>query len=420
MAGALMQLVAYGAQNVYLNSKPEITFFKAVYKRHTNFACESMRQVLNGRSTFGNKVTCKVSRNGDLMGPCYVQATLPALTQTDATGYDYYCNSVGFRLLREVQLRIGGQLIDKQSATWMHCWSELTSPVEKQANDSLNLTSTLSRLVGLKELNGVVNNLTWSTNAQVVNVPLQFFFCRHPGLYLPLIALQYHEVEISVELETQLNCLSTPSNELAASVAGSLSNVALWVDYIFLDTEERKAFAQNPHEYLIETVQEQQAAVSAATNNVRLTFNHPVKELVWVVRETDGSGDKFTNFMDGATLTLDASGKVTASAAGTVHPVTLATLKLNGQKRFEDRPGLYFSGVQPYQHHSGNPDNGICSYSFALRPEEHQPSGTCNFSRIDNAELSVTSTMAGTLTVMAHGYNVLRVASGMGGLAYSN
>ena len=125
MAGALLQLVAYGAQDVYLTGNPQITFFKVVYRRHTNFAMESMRQVLNGRDDFSNKVTCKLSRNGDLVGPCYVQAVLPALQTTDGDNeatYHSYTNAVGFRLLREVQLRIGGQLIDKQSATWMYCW----------------------------------------------------------------------------------------------------------------------------------------------------------------------------------------------------------------------------------------------------------------------------------------------------------
>jgi hypothetical protein len=393
-----MQLVAVGAQNLFLTNNPSVTFWKVKYNRHTNFAMESMRQVLNGNGNFGNKVSCKVSRNGDLMGACYVQATLP-----DPSGVDSYCNAVGFRLLKECQLRVGGQLIDKQSSTWMHCWNELTAPVEKQANASTNLTSTLSRLVGLKTADGAAAPAYAEGNTWRVNVPLQFAFCRHPGLALPLIALQYHEVELTVELATKNEVLQAGTG---GSSLGNLTDLSLYVDYIFLDVEERKQFAQGQHEYVIETVQEQTQSVTAgSTNNVRLNFNHPVKELVWVIRNGTNR-DVFTDFLDSAQA----------------HPVTEATLKLNGTERFAKRPGLYFSGVQPYQHHSGNPDNGICAYSFALRPEEHQPSGTCNFSRIDNAELSVTTTAngSGTITVMAHGYNVFRVASGMGGLAYSN
>ena len=397
--GALMQLVAVGAQNLFLTNNPSVTFWKVKYNKHTNFAMESMRQVLNGNGNFGNKVTCKVSRNGDLMGACYVQATLP-----DPSG-DKYCNAVGFRLLKECQLRIGGQLIDKQSSTWMHCWNELTAPAERQANSSTSLTSTLSRLIGLKNADGAESvNMVGAGQTWRVNVPLQFAFCRHPGLALPLIALQYHDVELSIELESKARVLHDASDN--GDTLGNLTDLSLYVDYIFLDVDERKTFAQRSHEYLIETVQEQSQSVSAnTTNNIRLNFNHPVKELVWVIRNGT-TRDVFTDFLD------------TAQA----HPVSEATLKLNGTERFAKRPGLYFSGVQPYQHHSGNPDNGICAYSFALRPEEHQPSGTCNFSRIDNAELSVTTSTngSGTITVMAHGYNVFRVASGMGGLAYSN
>ena len=404
--GALMQLVAVGAQDQFITVGGNVTFWTVKYSRHTNFAMESMRQVLNGRGDFGNKVTAKVSRNGDLMGACYVQADLP--DPSGASG-DRYCNAVGFRLLKECQLRIGGQLIDKQSSTWMHCWNELTAPVERQANNSANLTSTLSRLVGLKSADGAAAGAMAEGNgAWRVNVPLQFAFCRHPGLAIPLIALQYHEVELTIELETKARVLSGGVDN---DGLGSLNRLALFVDYIFLDVDERKSFAQKSHQYLIETVQEQTQATTGTSTQVRLNFNHPVKELVWVIR--DGSNrDVFTDFLVGG----DGSSS---------HPVSNATLKLNGTERFAPRPGLYFSGVQPYQHHSGNPDNGICVYSFAIRPEEHQPSGTCNFSRIDNAELNLTTVSSLTsstsnVTVMAHGYNVLRVAGGMGGLAYSN
>jgi hypothetical protein len=393
MAGALMQLVAYGAQDVYLTGNPQITFFKVVYRRHTNFAMESMEQTLNGTSNFGNKVVCKVSRNGDLLGPCYVDVTLPAQDSGDE-----WVNRVGWRLLKQVELRIGGQMIDRQYSTWMHVWTELSHTTDQKA--------LLDKLVGVSTTDGQTNASANATAALRLHVPLLFSFCRNPGLALPLIALQYHEVEIHIEFDTAANCSTN------ASPSGSLSDVSLWCDYMFLDTEERKTFAQNPHEYLIETVQTQEESVSSsATNNIRLNFNHPVKELVWVVQEAASShtGDKFTNFCDAS-----------SSAAGTASNVTNAQLKLNGQDRFASRVNAYFNYVQPYQHHTGKPDLGINCYSFALTPEDHQPSGTCNFSRIDNAELNMTSRVAGTATVMAHGYNVLRVASGMGGLAYSN
>jgi hypothetical protein len=381
-----MQLVAYGAQDAYLTTKPEVTFFKVIYKRHTNFAMESMEQTLNGTANFGNKVVCKVSRNGDLMGPCYVEATLPAL----ASASEDWVNRVGFRLLKQTELRVGGQMIDRQYATWMQVWAELTHTTDQK--------SLLDKIVGTTGTDGAAAGDSAGDSALTLYIPLMFSFCRNPGLALPLIALQYHEVEIHIEFETLNNCVADGS---ASSL--SLTNVSLWVDYIFLDAEERKEFAANPHEYLIETVQTQEQSVSSGTNSVRLTFNHPTKELVWVCRRASPT-DAFTDFTDGS------SGNM----------ITLAKLKLNGQDRFAQRTGAYFNYVQPYQHHTGKPDLGINAYSFGLKPEEHQPSGTCNFSRIDNINLDVTAAAAGTLTVMAHSYNVFRVASGMGGLSYAN
>lgn len=392
MAGALMQLVAYGAQDAYLTTDPEVTFFKVVYKRHTNFAMESMEQTLNGSAQFGNKVVCKVSRNGDLMGACYVETTLPAITAVES---DNYVGRVGFRLLKQVELRVGGQMIDRQYSTWMHVWTELTHTTDQKA--------LLEKLVGAKGTDGAAQ-ADAAVSATTLNIPLMFSFCRNPGLALPLIALQYHEVEIHIEFDTLARCMA----DGVTAQSGQLSATSLWVDYIFLDAEERKEFAANPHEYLIETVQTQEATLSGTSvNSVRLTFNHPTKELMWVCRSS-GNRDAFTDF--------------TSGGSGLVNSLSNGKLKLNGQDRFAQRSADYFNYVQPYQHHTGKPDLGINAYSFAVKPEEHQPSGTVNFSRIDNINLDVTPA-AGTNTelhVMAHSYNVFRVASGMGGLAYAN
>jgi hypothetical protein len=387
MAGALMQLVAYGAQDVYLTADPTITFWKAVYRRHTNFAMESMSQTLNGTANFNNRVTCRISRNGDLLHRCYVKATLPDLDNTSTD----LVNRVGFRLLRSVELRVGGQMIDRHYNTWMHIWTELTHTNDEKA--------LLDKLVGPKGVDGVNTD---EADITTVNVPLLFSFCRNPGLALPLIALQYHEIELWIEFATANECV----DDGTATSTLSLTNVELWADYIFLDTEERKEFAQKPHEYLIEVTQNQEAAVSANVNNsVRLTFNHPTKFITWAVRAETVVGDRFTAFCESTTG---------------VSNVTRAKLRLNGQDRFTERDNTYFNYVQPYQHFSIKPDLGINVYSFALKPAEHQPSGSCNLSRIDNVNLELTPTVAGTVHVYAFSYNVFRVASGMGGLAYSN
>jgi hypothetical protein len=381
MGGGLMQLVAYGAQDVYLTGNPQITFFKVVYRRHTNFACESIEQTFNGSVDFGRKVTATISRNGDLITNCWVEATLP-----DLGSGNFYVNSVGHALLKEVELEIGGQRIDKHYADWLEIWSELTLPEEKR--------SGYKTMVG--KYDGDANvDLTGGK----LYVPLVFFFNRNPGLALPLIALQYHEVK--------LNITFAEASALVASgvTAPSGLEASLYVDYVYLDTDERRRFAQVSHEMLIEQLQfTGDESVSDGANKVRLNFNHPVKELVWVVKDpTNGTSFDYT------------------TSAG--EPVLTAKLMLNGHDRFSERAGSYFRLVQPYQHHTRVPSKAVYCYSFALKPEEHQPSGTCNFSRIDNATLSVGlqgSDTDSVLKVFAVNYNVLRIMSGMGGLAYSN
>jgi hypothetical protein len=362
-----MQLVAVGAQNAWLTSNPEFTFFKASFNRHTNFAIESMEQTLSGTPNLGASTLCRVSRNGDLMGATYVEATVDGTY--DSSGNDV---RLGFRLLKQVELRVGGQMIDRHTSMWMWLWTELTHTASQKAQ--------LTRICG-----GNNSNVSAGTR---LYVPLQFSYCRNPGLALPLIALQYHEVELAIDFEDSTNLKD----------ASGISNVSVWVDYIFLDMEERKQFAQSEHEYLVETVQYVDDTSVSSDTTVRLTFNHPVKELVWVGVTDD---------------TVNKHELVQMNSAG-------AILKLNGQDRFKRRNNQYFNYVQPYQHHTGVPTAGVNAYSFAIRPEEHQPSGTCNFSRIDNADLLVRYTSGTPLTVYAHGYNVFRVASGMGGLAYSN
>jgi hypothetical protein len=364
---------------------------------------ESMSQTLSGTANFGSKVVCRISRNGDLLHRCYVRATLPAYSGAGEANCDGYVNRVGFALLKSVELRVGGQQIDKHYSSWMHIWTELTHTTDMKA--------LLDKLVGVKGVDGANFDTTGTTapiGSNKLNIPLMFSFCRNPGLALPLIALQYHEIELWIELEDSANLVNR-----ANAVSGNLSDVELWADYIFLDTEERKEFAQKPHEYLIEVTQQQQASLTGTNNNsIRLTFNHPTKFLTWAAQETATAGiDRFTNF------TTNAAG----ATSGTTSCINQAKIRLNGQDRFTIRDNTYFNYVQPYQHFEGKPDLGINVYSFALKPSEHQPSGSCNLSRIDNVNLEVTpNASAATIDVYAFSYNVFRVASGMGGLAYSN
>jgi hypothetical protein len=528
MGGGLLQLVSYGAQDIYISGNPQITFWKVLYKRHTNFAMESIEVTFNGQADFNKRVTAVINRNADLMYRTYVQVVLPAVDFTSVTQVNRFrwLNFIGHRLIKTVELEIGGQRIDRQYGDWMQIWTQLSQDqgTIEALNDMLGNTHDL---VLMKDRRGYAldascagSELTNScapragTPARTLYIPLQFWFCRNPGLAIPLIALQYHEVRINIEFEQWINCTYyelVSSNTAAPTSIQSLTAASLYIDYIYLDTEERRRFAQQTHEYLIEQLQFTGAeSITSSSNKIQLNFNHPVKELVWVVQRdsfvdctpnaefivevngcqpfnytddfsTEGivmdvlargslasSGTAVPTFLgDGAsgpyfTQGLGAPGpgpslsgaswldSTTTQTQGIVfedttnyllakvilqsgvkcegkNPVEVAKLQLNGQDRFTEREGRYFSRVQPFQHHSRTPAQGINVYSFALKPEEHQPSGTCNFSRIDKATLQLTvsvNTVRGGRTaqvrVYAVNYNVLRVMSGMGGLAYSN
>ena len=337
-----MQLVAYGAQDVYLTGDPQITYFRVVYRRHTNFSMECIEQTFNGTISAGSTASATISRNGDLIGAMHIEYK-QANDGGDSGGTDN--NDKYANVIEEVTVEIGGQKIDKHYGKWLDIWADLTDGTAKKKADLMK-------------------------NGQAF-VPLQFWFNRNAGLALPLIALQYHEVKVIFKWGTEMS-------------TAKIADPTLWVDYIYLDTEERKRFAQMSHEYLIDQLQRN---VKDNDKKTRLNFNHPVKEIVWD----------------------------TSDAAN-------AKLTLNGHDRFATRESDYFTKVQRYYHHTDMVTSPTINvYSFALRPEEHQPSGTCNFSRIDNATIEHGGAGVNSDTVYyAVNYNVLRIVSGMGGLAYSN
>ena len=468
-SGGLMQLVAYGAQDVYLTANPQVTFFKQLYRRHSNFAMESIEQTFNGVGNFGKRVQCTISRNGDLITRVYVQVTLPALDSNvidPATTFEWV-SYLGQYLIDNVYVEIGGQQIDKHYGEWLHIWNELTIPPGKALDyirmvngygglrfnpdgatcDSCtveagcNLTFESEARNTILSLGGNLGPFAIDSKGidgcvpeKTLYIPLEFWFNRHTGLALPLIALQYHEVKINVEFnELQYLCnvrlqqtLPPPpesARQKTLNAVAQLGMVAcsLYVDYIYLDTEERRRFAQVAHEYLIEQLQfTGTESVTSTSNKIKLQFNHPCKEIIWVV-QSPSVVDCNSGTNNPSDYTDDKCG----------NPTAVAKIQLNGQDRFTEREGDYFNFVQPYQHHTNSPDIGINVYSFALKPEDLQPSGSCNFSRIDNAVLNLTLTPAtflfcntaqpsANVNVYATNYNVLRIMSGMGGLAYSN
>ena len=426
MAGGLMQLVAYGAQDVYLTGNPKVTFFQAVYKRHTNFAMENIEQTVNGTASNSGRVSVTIARNGDLVSDMYVELKAKGTVVLTAGDVNDDCWAAE-RAIKDVELSVGGQRIDKHYQRWWRLYSELYLDESKKATWG-KMTSPAT--------DGVLANHVGGK----MFLPLIFFFNRNPGLALPLIALQYHEVRMDFDLSSEFSKYTDNST------------FKVWANYIYLDTEERRRFAQKGHEYLIEQVQHTgtDTVDPSSTKQVRLSYNHPVKELVWCFSNTAAKSSLW-NFTKNNLVTeialqsnpsdqshVDSNCYVPISNLGTpMFSTELSTaafteeasgqletfkLVLNGQDRFKEQKGKYFNQVQAYNHHSGCPAPGVYSYSFALKPEEHQPTGTCNFSRIDNAQVAVKMA-AGTATSMhmfATNYNVLRIQSGMGGLAFSN
>ena len=555
MGGGLIQLVAYGSQDMYLTGNPQITFFKSVYRRHTNFAVESIKNIFNGTTNFGQNISAVVDRSGDLIHKMYLQVSIPAVNLHTAitTGGESgqyvafrWLNWLGHILIDHVELTIGGQEIDKHYGDWLHIWNELTQTAE-QGPAYAEMLGNVPKLTQIQSCNTTSST---STEAYTLYIPLQFWFNRHPGLALPIISLQHHDVKINVKFRTfdeciwatkQDNSASSPYNaaigENVFTTKPELGDVFLYTDYIFLDTAERRRFSQVQHEYLIEQVQRKNGTIpqnTTGTSSTRFKFNHPVKEVIWTVQpkvhrekaysqarggrqyfnytdawdysgftgtpsgfygpglkggknssnllwgvptvKSTGSLNNSSNTWTGTNTSAsstsdnlgygDVQGYTKTSSTnlynertfeqlfgpalaqpegensvglinatdnelllsdGGKNPVSTATIKLNGNDRFNSREGFYFNTVQPYQHHTGAPAVGINVYSFSLKPEDYQPSGTCNFSRLDNTELDLVLTTDATskangAEIMIYGlnYNVLRIMSGMAGLAYSN
>jgi hypothetical protein len=540
MPGGLLQLVAYGAQDVYLTGNPQITFFKVVYRRHTNFAIEMIEHPFVGTIGFGNTIASKVTRDGDIALQMYVKIVLNGVNPAGANFA--WTRRLGHAIINQVNVTIGGTVIDRQYGTWYDIWTELSMQGYHR--------------VGLAKLLGDVPELT-SYNSDIkpqytLYIPLQFWFNRFVGLGLPLIALQYHDTYINLQLQ-DLNKLVISSPNFDFNLI-SINDVTVLINYVYLDTEERRRFAVVGHEYLIEQLQFN--GIERANNDqvvYTLDFNHPVKELffsikngnyvssksfiyytgndVWVPEDgasiivttsiefndpsastlgiwtpvasgeivTVGtfnmhnnnantiyinSNSIYTVLSDGsiygitdkiyADVTIELDGSISVENIvtsltmrdfsipleymvdtrftkndprvnifnnyglwinGLYNPVLYGLLQFNGHDRFDRREGTYFNNVQPWQHHNNTPRDGINIYSFSLYPEQHQPSGTSNFSRIDSSQLTLTygdnpsiilpslhwfDNGLNQVYIFATNYNILRIFSGLSALAYAS
>ena len=420
MTGGLLVLAAYGAQDKYVTGNPQITFFVAVYRRYTNFSIIQTPQLFNGDINFGKKVYCQLERIGDLVNQMFLKIKLPSLenysykTSNDDQVDFYWVNSVGHALIKVIEIEIGGNLIDRQYGVWMEIWSELTIPVNKRDG--------FFNMIGKS-----YNTINYDNNKELLlYVPLQFWFCKNIGLSLPLIALQSQEVRINLTIRNYneliissngTNISSSPNKEDLNIISGNLE-----VDYIFLEEDERKIFTKNNLQYLI--TQTQVYAKSLDNNNskeqIDFNFNHLISEIIWVLQNSSVlnlypyGGNEWFNFSSKSYKNGEVNGS---------DPMLEGKFIIEGNDLTEEKDYKYYRTVVPFQRHTSIPNNFIYAYSFSLHPEEFQPSGTCNFSRIDSSILEVKLSEdleKPIIQIFAINYNILNISEGMGGIEYSN
>lgn len=412
LGGGLLQLVATGRQDIYLCGNPQTTFFKQVYRRHTNFAVESCRIDFDGSTDFGKVIVATIPRKGDLLNTLIIEVSLPMISQTTPGVVDTsWVNGIGHAMIDYISLEIGGKEVDRQYGEFLHIMAELQVDASKR--------NGFNNMVGYQE--------AFTQEAQPgplkLYIPLRFWFCNNIGLSLPLLALQAHPVRIYVKLR--------PLDELFYRDALVLdctqkvyppvnpTNFVMWGDYVHLDTDERRRFTSSKHEYLIEQCQVQKkTAINAAASilNITLDFNNPLKEIIWVVQQDRiAECNEWFNYTN--RLLIEQHVLLDDQITNTI-------LRIDGYDRFEVRDASYFRLVQPYQRHTRIPDDYIYLYSFSLAPEAAQPQGSMNASRIDtiilamNMNQNITRYNAG-VTVYATNYNVLRIAAGLGGVLFT-
>ena len=435
MAGGILNILAYGAQDLFLTGKPQLTYFKQVWRQYTNFGIESIRQNITGNVDFGNRVTCAISKSADMVHKMILQVTVPAVAQTSGSGAVRWVDRLGHALVKSYSLEISGHVIDYQYGEWLEIWTQLTLPASKAA--------------GYANMIGHVTSLhTSATNANyTLYVPLQLWFCQDPSLSLPLVSLQNADVKVFIEFR-QLSELLIQQTSTDV-FTGSMVDAAIYADMIYLDELERQRFSTGTHEYLINQLQlSGPDPLSVTVSNTTVNFSHPVKMLAWVVQRdemaTNGQYFNFTTtlqnrsvasgtFADPIDLLDGGANQGTTNspvyAAGTI---AMSKLVLNSKDRMDSREGGYFNRVQPYQWFDRIPSSpGIYVYSFALNPvDAAQPSGSINFTKLDNAVLyqsyesslfnvnSDGTTPVVRISVYALNYNLFRVYKGQAGVGF--
>ena len=432
MGGGHIQLVAFGEQDMYITGNPQMSYFQSVYKRHTNFSIECIEIQHSGAiSENGGILDYKVGRHGDLLYKTFLDITFPEQTNVTSQGYINYTNVTANALIKQIDFEIGEQLIDRQYGHWYDVRNEF---YDEEHAECFLINKQLSVQNDIKD--ETIKNLP-KVNTYL---PLHFWFCDNPGLALPLIALQYHNVDFKIHYRALKHLVVGDGIDVDLdSVSFQPPIIKLYADYIYLDTEERKRFAKSSHEYLIEQVQLNKLNL---TNNVDIKFNHSIKSLFWVIQHNTVIQESTTvSSIDISNNDPDFSGfgshkndyfnYETDSTSYTNNfylqshkdHFNKCKLVINGVDRFNPQPAYYFRTIHPHNLKLKMPDKTAYMYSFALKPTQFEPSGSFNFSKIDSSQLQFVDGSVDTnytISVYAVNYNILRIMSGMGGILFSN
>lgn len=415
VSASYFQLIAKGEQDKNLTINPQISFFKAVYKRHTNFSSAVIEVPLQGDSRFGGMSRTTLPRYGDLVSDIYLSVALPAISVTGSVPLVNWTARLGHALIEYVDVLIGQQLIERHDGDFLEIISQMFQTQEKQ--------QSYANMIGNK---GSLINEAQSIGPQYLYIPLQFWFCRNNGLTLPIGALQIHDIEIRIKMRNVEQLYQTYAADNVV-VVDKLENVSLFVNYIFLDEVERRVFVETNHKYLIEQVQisEPQAIGGPyGGNTINMFFSHPVKELFWFGRRPQSEQSVFIMNSDQYPDYNDWFNFTSSSTPGEGYNFfETFLLQLNG-KDVTGAPmeAQYYNIYLPWKFHTSGPDVGLFCYSFALDPQSYQPSGTINFSVLDSASLRVelndTVSPPVNVKVYAWGYNVLSISGGQASLDY--
>lgn len=478
MSGGIIQLIARGdLEDAYFSGEPQASFFRAAFRRFTNFAIESLQLQFDGGASLGRRAVCTLPRSGDLVNKMYLRITLPEVTVQP--GYAFrWLNYVGLVMVSAIEFHVGGTRVDRHTGEWLYLWNQLTQTPGK----FLGYAHMVGNLPALT--NPTYNDTTSPVTipSETVYVPLEFYFNRDSGHALPLLRLHYHTPRIHVEFRELSECMWSARRQADGAwaydpavlgtgvVLAQDVSIDLFGDYIYLDNEERRVLAALDELDLVVTqvqMQEYDALASNRNHRMELKFHNACKELVFLSQRDDYTAESYNlpesarpggrqwfnytdaidktyledyNFASGIPETDDdpvsyvselslapggaSSATVKVSFGDGKNPFDRVSLKVNGIDRLSEREGKYYNMMMPYQYHTNVPPAGVCVMSFAMQPETNAPSGYLNMSRVDSVALHFTlssnaATAVNHVRVYAPTLNILRTSNGMGTLLYS-